>query len=330
MQFDSVKSMIIHNPLTNGANGKRGMGGKPVTGGGKRGAADEIDDEIAAGLRALGESIRGARLQRGMTRRILARDSGVSERYLAQLEGGDGNPSIAIVWQIARAMGLGMADLVPDMKTRSGEWKAAAGLLERLGAADLARARALLADQFSDGGDHAAKARRVALVGLRGAGKSTLGRGLAEALDCPFVELNRIIEREYGASVGEILALSGQPAFRRHERRCLEMIVGQYDRVVIEAGGGIVSERATYDVLLGAAHTVWLRAAPVDHMNRVIEQGDLRPMAQNTEAMEDLEAILSVREPLYREADARLETSARTIPECLDLLIVQVRRLLGE
>lgn len=290
---------------------------------------DEQDAELKAYLAALGERVRRARAKRGMARRILARDSGVSERYLARLESGAGNPSITVLRQIAAAVDYPLAELVAGEGELTDE---AAGVLELLRAADPARLPALRAqiERALADGPNGDKRRRISLVGLRGAGKSTLGRLLAERLDLPFVELDRVVEQAYGGSVGEILALSGQPAFRRYERRVLESLLRERDAVVISTGGGIVSESATYGLLLESTFTVWLTASPEEHMGRVIDQGDLRPMARNDEAMDDLKAILKAREPYYRRADAIVDTAGRTVEESLAALLEAVAPFLAE
>ena len=203
---------------------------------------------------------------------------------------------------------------------------AAAALLERLGPEDRAAAHALLERHFGRSAD---KAERIALVGLRGAGKTTLGRRLAARLDWPFVELTREIEREYGADVAEILALSGQPGLRRQEYRALGRIADERARAVIAAPGGIVAEPASLGLLLARTHTVWVTAAPEEHMARVAAQGDRRPMADNPEAMADLRAILAARSPDYARADARLDTSGRPLEDCLDELERTARRLVA-
>ena len=290
----------------------------------------ETDDpDLTAYLTALGARVRDARAKRGMARRILARDSGVSERYLAQLEGGTGNPSVAVLRQIAHAVDYPLADLVSGTAQADGMLGPILDLLhgvenQRLPALQSTIERFLAGDQVTAPD----KRGRIALIGLRGAGKSTLGRLLAKRLDLPFVELNRIVEQDYGGSIGEILALSGQPAFGRYERRALESAVARHDRVVISTGGGIASESATFGYLLDHCHCIWIQASPEEHMSRVIEQGDLRPMARNDEAMEDLKAILTAREPSYRRASARIDTSAKTVDESLAELEVAVHGLL--
>jgi XRE family aerobic/anaerobic benzoate catabolism transcriptional regulator len=273
-------------------------------------------------LRRLGERVRTARARRGMTRRILARDSGVSERYLAQLEAGQGNISIVLLRKIARAMGLGLPDLVRDEPEAPVELALLTQSLARLSPQELAQARALLAETFGAlAGD---RRDRIALIGLRGAGKSTLGRRLAEARGVPFVELDREIEREAGTSLGEIFDLYGQPAFRRFERRALELTLQRHPRAVIATGGSLVADAGTFDLLLSSCFAVWLRASPEEHMSRVIAQGDRRPMADNAEAMDDLRRILAGREPLYAKADAVVDTSGRSIEESLVALFSAV------
>jgi XRE family transcriptional regulator, aerobic/anaerobic benzoate catabolism transcriptional regulator len=278
-------------------------------------ASEEKDGETAY-LRLLGERIREARARRGMTRKILARDSAVSERYLAQLEAGHGNISIVLLRQIAQAMGLPLADLVRDGPERPVELALLLQTLERLSPSELGQARQLLAGAFGAAMQEGRR-HRVALIGLRGAGKSTLGRALAAARGVPFIELDREIERESGLALGEIFALYGQAAFRRFERRCLETVIERHQAAVIATGGSIVSEPGTFDLLLAACLTVWLKAAPAEHMGRVLAQGDTRPMAENAEAMEDLRRILAGRETLYSKADAIVDTAGKTIAQSL-------------
>jgi XRE family transcriptional regulator, aerobic/anaerobic benzoate catabolism transcriptional regulator len=265
-------------------------------------------------LRLLGERIREARARRGMTRKILARDSDVSERYLAQLETGQGNISIVLLRQIAHAMGLPLGDLVREEPDRPVELTLLIQTLSRLPAKDLAQARKLLGETF--GAAVASERRhRIALIGLRGAGKSTLGAMLAKALAVPFIELDREIERDSGTRLAEVFDLYGQAAYRRYERRALEGVIERYDRAVVATGGSIVSEPATFDLLLSACYTVWLTAAPEEHMSRVVAQGDTRPMAENEQAMEDLRRILAGRNALYSKADARIDTAGKTVAQ---------------
>jgi XRE family transcriptional regulator, aerobic/anaerobic benzoate catabolism transcriptional regulator len=276
-------------------------------------------------LRVLGERIRDARARRGMTRKILARDSQVSERYLAQLETGHGNISIILLRQIAEAMGLPLADLVRDGPERPVELALLLQTLECLSPSELGQARQLLAGAFGAAMQEGRR-HRIALIGLRGAGKSTLGRALAAARGVPFIELDREIERESGLALGEIFALYGQAAFRRFERRCLETVIERHQAAVIATGGSIVSEPGTFDLLLAACLTVWLKAAPAEHMGRVLAQGDTRPMAENAEAMDDLRRILAGREALYSKADAVVDTAGKTIEESLAELSEKIAR----
>jgi XRE family transcriptional regulator, aerobic/anaerobic benzoate catabolism transcriptional regulator len=287
-------------------------------------ASEEKDGETVY-LRLLGERIREARARRGMTRKILARDSAVSERYLAQLEAGHGNISIVLLRQIAQAMGLPLADLVRDGPERPVELALLLQTLERLSPSELGQARQLLAGAFGAAMQEGRR-HRIALIGLRGAGKSTLGRALAAARGVPFIELDREIERESGLALGEIFALYGQAAFRRFERRCLETVIERHQAAVIATGGSIVSEPGTFDLLLAACLTVWLKAAPAEHMGRVLAQGDTRPMAENAEAMDDLRRILAGREALYSKADAVVDTAGKTIEESLAELSEKIAR----
>jgi XRE family aerobic/anaerobic benzoate catabolism transcriptional regulator len=270
-------------------------------------------------LKLLGERIRTARAQRGMTRRILARDSGVSERYLAQLEAGQGNISIALLRKVAQAMGMPLDDLVRDEPESPLELRLLTQSLARLAPQELAQARQLLGARF--GAVAADRRQRVALIGLRGAGKSTLGRRLAAQRDVPFIELDREIERESGLALGEIFDLYGQAAFRRHERRALESLLRRHRRAVIATGGSLVSEPATFDLLLSSCFTVWIKAAPEEHMARVVAQGDLRPMADNAESMDDLRRILAGRSALYAKADAAVDTAGQDVEASLAELI---------
>lgn len=262
---------------------------------------------ISTLLSHVGGRVLSARARRGMTRRILARDSGVSERYLAEMESGRGNPSLAVLSRVAAAMNLAVVDLVQAETANDGSLASISRILGQLDPVRLTEARDVIERLVMSQSD--ARARRISLIGMRGAGKTTLGRRLAEQLGVPFAELNRLIERDYGASIGELLALSGQPAYRRHERAALEAVLNEHEAVVIAPGGGIVAEPETYDALLAQSHAIWLQADPADHMARVIAQGDLRPMADNRQAMEDLKAILLARTADYGRAEARIETS---------------------
>ena len=276
-------------------------------------------------LRLLGERVREMRARRGMTRKILARDSGVSERYLAQLESGRGNISILLLRQIAQALDTPLQALVLDGPEPPVDLVHTTEFLRRLPAAELVEARRLLVKHFG-GVDLDARRGRIALVGLRGAGKSTLGAMLADRLEAPFLELDRLIEQESGVSLSVIFDLYGQSGFRRLERRVLDQVIERYPRFVLATGGSLVSEPATFERLLTMCFTVWLRATPEEHMQRVIAQGDMRPMADNRESMSDLRRILDVREPLYRKADATIDTSGGSVEETLEMLQQSIRQ----
>jgi XRE family aerobic/anaerobic benzoate catabolism transcriptional regulator len=278
----------------------------------------------SAYLKLLGERVRETRARRGMTRKLLARDSGVSERYLAQLETGQGNISILLLRQIANALDIPVEALVLEGPEPPVDLVHTTEFLRRLPAAELADARRLLVQHFS-GVDLAARRGRIALIGLRGAGKSTLGAILAEQMEVPFLELDRLIEQESGVGLSAIFDLYGQGGFRRLERRCLDEVIERYPRFVLATGGSLVSEPATFERLLTMCYTVWLRATPEEHMQRVIAQGDMRPMADNRESMSDLKRILEVREPLYRKADMTIETSNVSPEESASLLLHAVR-----
>ena len=264
----------------------------------------------------LGTHVRAVRAQHGMTRRILARDSDVSERYLAKLETGQGNVSISILRQIADAMDMNLIDILAVGDQLSPEMQELYQLARHLPADQLAIAISEIRKQLARS-EHVAKARRISLIGLRGAGKSTLGTLLAENLGCEFVELNKCIEREFGAGLDEIFSLAGQPSFRRLERQCLTDIVANHDDIVIATGGSIVVDEQTFSMLLNRTHVVWVQAEPEEHMSRVVAQGDMRPMRGSREAMKDLKQILAARIPLYRRADAKCSTSGKSIAESL-------------
>jgi len=276
-------------------------------------------------LRLLGERVREMRARRGMTRKILARDSGVSERYLAQLESGQGNISILLLRQIAQALDTPLQALVLDGPEPPVDLVHTTEFLRRLPATELVEARRLLVEHFG-GVDLYARRGRIALVGLRGAGKSTLGALLADRLEAPFLELDRLIEQESGVSLSVIFDLYGQNGFRRLERRVLDQVIERYPRFVLATGGSLVSEPATFERLLTMCFTVWLRATPEQHMQRVIAQGDMRPMADNRESMSDLRRILDVREPLYRKADATIDTSGGSVEASVETLEQAIRQ----
>jgi XRE family aerobic/anaerobic benzoate catabolism transcriptional regulator len=256
-----------------------------------------------------------------MTRRQLAQASSTSERYLAQIESGAGNPSASVLRAIAQALDLPAAALLPDIgggssaalggiidlvaQVPQAEWPALAKMIE---------ARAVL----SGGAD---RAQRIALVGLRGAGKSTLGRMLAQHLGRPFIELDRRVEEDYGASIPDLMEMAGTATFRRHERGALERVIAEHEAAMITTAGGIVSNPETYALLLRRTHTVWIKARPQEHMSRVMAQGDFRPMAQNRAAMADLVAILEARRADYARAEAEVDTSGTSVEQSFAALL---------
>ena len=275
-------------------------------------------------LERVGERVRLARARRGMSRKSLSRASGVSERYLAELERGAGNASLLVLRQIADALSIEAAALVSDALERPVDLTLALHQLERLAPTDLAEARSLIAQRFGQAGRSAQG--RIALVGLRGAGKTTLGQLAAQALAVPFVELDREIERASGMELSEIFAVHGQAMFRSLERQCLETIVARFERVVIATGGSLVTEPATYHLLLSTCFVVWLSAAPDEHMSRVLAQGDLRPMADGPQAMDDLKAILESRTPLYAKANAVVNTGGKSEAQAFAALLAAMPR----
>jgi XRE family aerobic/anaerobic benzoate catabolism transcriptional regulator len=304
-------------------------------------APTPADDEGEAKnpfLVALGERVRALRARRGMTRKATALAADVSERHLANLEYGIGNASILVLLQVAQALQCSLAELLGDVTTSSPEWLLLRELLERRDEATLHRVRVTVGQLLGTGGANGqgaagaagtARSPRVALVGLRGAGKSTLGAMLAEDLGYAFVELSREIEKFAGCSVSEIQGLYGQNAYRRYERRALEEAIQIYPEAVIATPGGIVSDPATFNLLLAHCTTVWLKATPEDHMKRVVAQGDLRPMAASREAMEDLKGILAGRAAFYSKAELQLDTSAQDLQASFRLLRGQVREALS-
>jgi XRE family transcriptional regulator, aerobic/anaerobic benzoate catabolism transcriptional regulator len=275
-------------------------------------------------LTALGERVRALRARRGLTRKSLAAAADVSERHLANLEYGTGNASILILQQVANSLQCSLAELLGDVTTSNPEWLM---IREQLANADEAMIRRvrLSIDEMLGASGGQTRSQRIALIGLRGAGKSTLGQRLADDLGYPFVEVNREIEKLAGCSVNEIQALYGMNAYRRYEKRALEAVIQSNPQAIIATPGGMVSDVATFNLLLSACTTVWLKAEPEDHMQRVIAQGDMRPMASSKEAMEDLKQILKGRTAFYSKADVTINTSAQAEDATFELLNSQVR-----
>jgi XRE family aerobic/anaerobic benzoate catabolism transcriptional regulator len=229
-------------------------------------------------LSRLGERVRAWRSEHAMTRKALSSACGVSERYLAQLEAGEGNISVLLLRKVARAMGVPVEELVREEQSPE---------------------------------------KSIALIGLRGAGKSTLGAKLAESMKIPFVELDREVEKEAGAALGEVFAMYGQDAFRRFERRALERVLAQHERAVIATGGSLVTDPATYKLLLERCVCVWLKASPDEHMARVIAQGDMRPFKGRSAALDEIRKLLADRDRLYARADVTVDTSGKTLKQAL-------------
>lgn len=275
------------------------------------------DDAGRALLQRVGERVRQIRERKGIPRRVLSGQSGVSPRYLAQLESGEGNISIGLLERVAAALDHRIEWLVGVEDPWTSDVLRVAELFRTADAGT----RQIVMDMLSGAGCAGDRAGRVCLIGLRGAGKSTLGRLASEKLEVPFVELNREIEDQAGMPVGEIIAFYGQEGYRRLEADALERVVAAHQRLILAVAGGIVSEPATYSTLLSRFHTIWLKASPVEHMQRVRAQGDERPMAGNPEAMEQLKSILTSREVLYDRALASIDTSGATVQESLAALV---------
>ena len=333
-----MSSIILHIPKS---PRNRAMPGAPLSNARKTAAAAPADmnppvtQKMQSGsgdkhqlLAALGARVRDLRGQRGMTRKAVSVAAGVSERHLANLEYGDGNASILVLAQVAGALHCPLAELIGDVTTSSPEWLLIRELLEGRDDAALRRVRVAIADLLGTGGGKAAHPPLIALIGLRGAGKSTLGRMLADDLGFSFVELSGEIEKFAGCTVAEIQALYGVNAYRRYERRALEEAIQIYPEAVIASPGGLVSDPATFNQLLAHCTTVWLQAAPEDHMSRVAAQGDMRPMAASREAMADLKGILASRTPFYSKAQFTINTSAQGLAPAFQELRHTVRRAL--
>ncbi len=277
-------------------------------------------------LAALGERVRSQRSRRGLTRKALAAAADMSERHLANLEYGVGNASILILQQVADALECPLAELHGDLTTSNPEWLMLRKLLENADEAQLKHLRlniatylgALRADSIT--ATDLKSSQRIALIGLRGAGKSTLGKMLAQALGYPFFEMSAEIEKLAGTSVAEIQALYGVTAYRRYERRALDMLIAQHTQCVIATPGGLVSDVSTFNTVLTHCTSVWLQAEPQEHLQRVQAQGDMRPMAASKEALDDLKSILAGRAAFYSKADFSLNTSAQGLHESFALM----------
>jgi XRE family aerobic/anaerobic benzoate catabolism transcriptional regulator len=253
----------------------------------------------------------------GLSRRVLAERSGVSQRYLAQLESGQGNISIGLLLRVADALDFRIEWLVAEDDPWTSDVVMISSLLRSATRAQRERVLEIL-DPENPG---LRRAGRIAFIGLRGAGKSTLGRLAAAQLGLPFRELNEDIAEASGMPAGEVMALYGPEGYRHLERQSLERIVATYDRLILAVAGGIVSQPETYNYLLRNFHTIWLKAEPEEHMARVRGQGDERPMAGNPDAMAELRNILTAREALYARAEAHINTSKTTLEKCLEAIL---------
>lgn len=275
--------------------------------------------EFTAMAKRLGDRVKRFRARRGMSRKDLSQHASISERYLAQLETGQANVSYNILWLLAQAMDLPIAELIEaESDTHHPDMLLARKFLETLTPEQQSEAYVLLRQAFKRG---MKLSRRVALVGLRGAGKTTLGEKLAARYGVPFIRVTSVIEQIAGMDMTEILLSMGQKGYRKLEYSALETTIASHASMVLEAGGSLVSESATYDLLLQSSFTVWLQASPEEHMRRVMNQGDLRPIeGQGLAAMEDLKSILEARRHLYGRADAVLNTAGKTAEQSLEEL----------
>lgn len=285
-----------------------------VTFSGRVSRADEAAlDDGTAFLEMVGERVRNGRARRGMSRKALSEASGVSQRYLAQLEGGSGNISIALLRRIAEALNFRIEWLVGEDDPFVSEIPAMAALYRAATREQRRKVLEILDPEHPD----LRRASRVALIGLRGAGKSTIGRLTAADVGLPFLELNEEIEQASGMPVDDVIGLYGQEGYRRLERQSVERVAATHDAIILAVAGGIVSEPETFTYLLRHFHTIWLKAQPEEHMTRVRAQGDERPMAGSPAAMDELKSILTSREALYARAEAVVDTSGKTIEETL-------------
>src|SRR6201997_4668552 len=284
-----------------------------------------MTDPESGFLEQLGQRVRTMRALRGMSRKVLAKVSGISERYIAQLESGKGNVSIVLLRRVSNAMGAHLEDLIPAAEP-SPDWAVIRDLLRKATPSQVAQAKDILAGQNAS--QQIKSFAGIALIGLRGAGKSTLGKLLAKKIGWNFIELNKEIEAQNGLSVAEIIALYGQEGFRRMEQAALTALLARKEPMVLATGGGIVSEPLTFDLILTSFYTIWIKAEPEEHMARVRRQGDLRPMADDRSAMEEVRNILLSREPLYARASAVVDTAGLSVDAAAARLIDAVRPVL--
>jgi XRE family aerobic/anaerobic benzoate catabolism transcriptional regulator len=283
--------------------------------------AEALENPDRAFLTRLGQRVRQSRAVRGMSRKVLARESDISERYIAQLESGEGNVSIILLRRVAAATGCRLEELIADPDGATSERALIGALLRSASPEQVERVKAMLTSVSKSDASSIAENDRIALIGLRGAGKSTLGAAAARILGWPFVELNREIERDSGFSIAEVFSIYGQEGYRRFEQACLTQIIDRPGPMILATGGGIVSETLTFDRLLSSFFTIWIKTTPAEHMARVRRQGDLRPMARDRAAMDELTTILQSREPLYERARAIVDTSGETVAQSVEKLV---------
>lgn len=279
----------------------------------RRGDDAITSDRVSALIRQVGDSVRACRTSRRMSRRELSERSGVSPRYLVKLEGGDGNISIGLLKKIALALEVPIEQFLIDAEPPDPDSRRIMDWYRDADEATRERVQQILEPDQMRGG----KAERACLVGLRGAGKSTLGARIATSFDAPFIELNHEIERHTDMPISEIIALYGQEGYRQLEATTLADIIEKHERAVVAVAGGIVSNEDTYLTLLSRFHTIWIKTSANEHMDRVRAQGDLRPMEGNPQAMNQLQQILNAREVLYAQADHQLDTSGKPVESSL-------------
>jgi XRE family aerobic/anaerobic benzoate catabolism transcriptional regulator len=289
----------------------------------------EQPDPETSFLEQLGQRVRTMRALRGMSRKVLAKVSGISERYIAQLESGKGNVSIVLLRRVSNAMGAHLEDLIPASEPAP-DWPVIRDLIRKATPSQLAHAKDVLAGQGNGAAQRQMSFAGIALIGLRGAGKSTLGKLLAKKIGWSFVELNKEIEQQNGLSVAEIIALYGQEGFRRMEQAALGQLLARKELMVMATGVGNVSEPLTFDLILSSFYTIWLKAEPGEHMARVRRQGDLRPMADDRSAMAELRTILLSREPLYARASAVVDTAGLSVDNAAARLIEAVTPVVAQ
>jgi XRE family transcriptional regulator, aerobic/anaerobic benzoate catabolism transcriptional regulator len=288
-----------------------------VTLGGRIASTDDDDARTVGLLGSVGERVRSARARMGLSRRVLSERSGVSQRYLAQIESGQGNISIGLLLRVADALNFRIEWLVAE----DDPWTSDVVMISSLLRSATRAQRAHVLEILDPENPEIKRGSRIAFIGLRGAGKSTLGRLTAARLGLPFKEVDEDIAEASGMPAGEVMALYGQEGYRHLERQSLERIVATHDRLILAVAGGIVSQPETYNYLLRNFHTVWLRAEPEEHMARVRGQGDERPMAGNPDAMAELRNILTAREALYARADAHVNTSKMSLEKCVEAVL---------